>query len=228
MKMLLVRHGESVSNAATDSISLPDDEGDRLSELGWEQARAAGEALRPSGVTQIIASPMRRARETATAIAEQIGFDPEDIETDEEIYEVREAPDYGTLPVEKQHLLRWSARMTAHPDDPDHTGGVDGDPGGESFNSLRNRARSFGERMTERDPAGKPLVVTHGIFLRFFLMDSILGDAFNPGMAERLWWARTVNCGVSVFEHDEPYAPLDPPREGWVCASWMERPWAAP
>jgi broad specificity phosphatase PhoE len=222
MRMLLVRHGESVSNADTESISLPPEKGDMLSELGWEQATAAGQALRESGVTEIIASPMRRAQETAGAIAEQLGFSHGDIETDEEIYEVYEAPGYGDLPVDKQHLARWSARMTAHPDDPDHS------DGGESFNSLRDRARAFGERMAERDPQGKPLVVTHGIFLRFFLMDSILGDAFNPGMAERLWWARTVNCGVSVFEHAEPYAPLDPPREGWVCASWMERPWAAP
>jgi broad specificity phosphatase PhoE len=222
MRMLLVRHGESVSNADVESISLPAEKGDRLSELGWEQARAAGAALRESGVTEIIASPMRRAQETAAAVAEELGFSADDIETDEEIYEVREARDYGSLPVEEQKLRRWSARMTAHPDDPDHS------DGGESFGSLRDRTRAFGDRMMERDPEGKPLVVTHGIFLRFFLMDSILGDAFNPGMAERLWWARTVNCGVSTFEHDEPYSPLDPPRERWVCASWMERPWAAP
>ncbi len=217
MRALLVRHGESASNAAINVVALPHEEGDRLTGRGFEQAHEAGRRLREAGVTELIASPMRRAQETAAAIGEEIGI--AEVETDEEIYELREAPGYTGLPMEEQKLRRWSARMAAHPDDPGHH------DGGESFNEVRARARSFSARLRERDPEGLPLVVSHGIFLRFFLLDNMLGDDFVPGMAERLWYLRSVNCGVSVFEHGEFHHPGDPPRtDAWVCSMWMGRP----
>ncbi len=45
-----------------------------------------------------------------------------------------------------------------------------------------------------------PLVITHGIFLRFLLIDILLGDRFGPADAARLWQMRTVNCGLSAFD----------------------------
>lgn len=219
MRAFLVRHGESASNADASVVSLPVEQGDLLTARGLEQSHAVGRSLLGAGVTELISSPMRRARETAAAIGEELGLETE---IDDEIYELKESKDYGTLPVEEQQLRRWSARMTAHPDDPGHS------DGGESFDRVRRRARSFGARLAERDPQALPLVVTHGIFLRFFLMDNVLGDAFNPGMAERLWHLRTANCGVSVFEHDEPYDISDPPPPGWICSTWMARPWSPP
>ena len=49
------------------------DDGDRLSERGWEQARGVGERLRGEGIEAIVASPFRRAQETAQAIGEVLG-----------------------------------------------------------------------------------------------------------------------------------------------------------
>jgi len=40
MLVYFVRHGESVSNAAPGAMALPGNEGDRLTERGFEQARA--------------------------------------------------------------------------------------------------------------------------------------------------------------------------------------------
>jgi broad specificity phosphatase PhoE len=217
MRAFLVRHGESASNADASVVSLPVEAGDRLTERGFEQSRVLGRSLRDAGVTELISSPMRRARETAAAIGEELGLEPE---IDDEIYELKESEDYGVLAVEEQKLRRWSVRMTAHPDDPGHS------EGGESFDQVRQRARSFGARLAERDSQALPLVVTHGIFLRFFLMDNVLGDAFNPGMAERLWNLRTANCGVCVFESGEPYDVSVPPPPGWICSTWMARPWS--
>jgi probable phosphoglycerate mutase len=219
MRAFLVRHGESVSNAARGAVSLPDEEGDCLTERGWEQAHEVGRSLREAGVTDLVSSPMRRARETASAIGEELGLEPE---VDEQIYELRESPGYGTLPAEEQKLRRWSVRMAAHPDDPDYA------EGGESFNHVRERVRGFGARLQRRDPERLPLAVTHGIFLRFLLADAVLGDAFGPGLAERLWYLKTTNCGVSVFESGERQHPLDPDRPGWICATWMARPWSPP
>lgn len=212
VKVLLLRHGESVSNAHPTAASLPEAEGDRLSERGWEQARRAAGALGDRGVTRLVASPMRRTQETATPISEALGIP---IETDDGIYELREREGYGELPPEEQKLQRWSARMVEQAEDPAYA-----PPGAESFEAIRERVRSFKRRLEAMD--GTPLAVTHGIFLRFMLIDTLLGDDFGPGGAARLWQMRTVNCGLSVFEHGEPRHPADHDTDEWICAMWME------
>ena len=76
-RALLLRHGESAHNAHTGSQSLPDEEGDRLTERGRAQAQAAGLGLTGYGLTQLLVSPMRRAAETAGPIGAALGLEPE-------------------------------------------------------------------------------------------------------------------------------------------------------
>lgn len=212
MHVLMLRHAQSVSNAQKEAASLPDSEGDRLTERGWKQAETAAKALEGREITRLIASPMRRAQETAAPISKALGVE---IETDEGIYELREEEGYGTLAPEEQKLRRWSEWMVQHPDDPDYA-----PPGADSFASMRERTREFMRRMeSER---GTPLVVTHGIFLRFLLMDILLGDRFGPADAARLWQLRSVNCGLSVFDFREPRRPVDHDTDDWLCAMWMQ------
>jgi broad specificity phosphatase PhoE len=124
---------------------------------------------------------------------------------------------------EEQKLRRWSVWMVEHGDDPDFSW-----HGGESFNQVRGRVRRLKDEL-ERDHAGaRPLIVTHGLFLRFFLFDSLLGDAFGPDQADRLWYVRSVNCGVSVFERGERWHSADADTPGWSCVTWMSRPWDPP
>ncbi len=68
---------------------------------------------------------MRRAQETAEPIAEALGLE---IETDPEIYELREEEGYGALAPEEQKLRRWSEWMVEHADDPTYA-----PPGADSF-----------------------------------------------------------------------------------------------
>ena len=98
----------------------------------------------------------------------------------------------------------------------------------EPFEEIRGRARALLARLAGNYEDRTPLVVTHGIFLRVLLMDVVLGEMFVSEMVEQLWNLRTANCGVSVFEYGERYDVLNPELPGWVCASWMERPWGAP
>jgi broad specificity phosphatase PhoE len=188
VRALLVRHGQSVGNA--DPPAVPSSvHGDLLTDLGREQADAVGQSLKGSGVTDLITSPMRRARETADAIGAELELEPE---IDAEIYELRTDPEI------------------------------------EPFEEVRGRARALLARLADGYEDRTPLVVTHGIFLRILLMDVVLGEMFVPDMVEQLWNLRTANCGVSVFEYGERYDVLNPELPGWVCASWMERPWARP
>ncbi len=214
----MLRHAQSVSNAQKHSASLPDSEGDRLTDRGHEQARNAARALQGRGFTRLISSPMRRAQETAEPIAEALGLE---IETDPEIYELREEEGYGALPPEEQKVRRWSEWMVEHAGDPTYA-----PPGADSFQVMRDRSRSLLKRLEPEQ--GMPLVVTHGILLRFILVDIVMGDRFGPADAARLWQLRTVNCGLSIFDFREPRRPVDHDTDDWLCAMWMEPLGGAP
>jgi ribonuclease H / adenosylcobalamin/alpha-ribazole phosphatase len=219
-RAILVRHGESVSNADPDLAALPLSEGDRLTDLGRRHATAAGEALAAFEPTDLISSPMGRARETAALIGERLGMEVRELPY---ISELRESRDYTSMSAEEQKLRRWSIWMAEHGDDPDFSW-----HGGESFNEVRGRVQRLKDEL-ERDYSGRrPLVVTHGLFLRFLLFDSLLGEAFMPAQVGRLWYVRSVNCGVSVFEHGERWHPADADTPGWTCVTWMARPWDPP
>jgi broad specificity phosphatase PhoE len=192
-------------------MSLPRGQGDRLTELGWEQARAAARHLAAIGARRILSSPLRRARETAEALAEVLELPVVELE---DLRELRESDGFDELSLEDQRLRRWSVWMTEHGDDPDYSY-----RGGESFNRVLGRVRSVQHRLVA-DGDENVIAVSHGIFLRFFLMWSLLAEEFGPHQAERLWRLGTYNCGHSVFAHAEP----DPTDVGgaWRCLTWME------
>jgi broad specificity phosphatase PhoE len=220
VRLLFLRHAESRSNAHPQAVALPEAQGDRLTTLGWEQAREAARWLADVRPSRLLTSPMRRARETADVIGDELGMP---VEISDLIHELREADEYLALPPEEQKLRRWSVWMAEHGHDPDWA-----PPGGESFNAVLRRVRSFKRELEAGDREGTVLAVSHGIFLRFFLFDSLLEKRFVAPDVGRLWQLRTANCGLSVFEHGERRHPADPEVEGWVCVTWMARPWEPP
>lgn len=185
-RALLLRHGESAHNAHSGSEQLADEQGDRLTPRGLEQAHAAGAALAGHGVTQLWASPMRRATETAGAIGAALGLEP------------------AVLPY-VQEL-----------------------GSGESFEGLVARVRQLKGELETAAPGELPLLVGHGIFIRFFLLDAVLGDEFAPPMAAGIWNLGSLNCGLSLFAHGETRDPGGTEVPGWTCLSWMQRPWDPP
>src|SRR5262245_3239672 len=74
MKLYCVRHGETVYNATGRVQGQNEAE---LSPLGWEQCKATARELAEVSFDAIIASPLRRARGTATCIAEALGMSVE-------------------------------------------------------------------------------------------------------------------------------------------------------
>ena len=215
-RALLLRHGESVSNADPKAVALPDEIGDRLSVRGREQARAAAEALKGAGITRLLSSPMRRAAETAESLSTALELP---VAVLPYVHELKGVAGYGELSPEEQKLRRWSVRMAAHPDDPGHTSDE-----AESFNQILARVRRLKAELESQPSDERALIVTHGIFARFFFLDSLLGDEFKPRMAPRLWNLRTRNCGLSVFERGERWHPADVETPGWTCVTWMARP----
>jgi broad specificity phosphatase PhoE len=214
MRVFFLRHGESRSNAASGTVALPEEEGDRLSDLGRRQAEAAAELIAAElDISRIVCSPMGRARETAAPIAATTGCEPEIWDW---IHELQEPPDYPSLPEEEQQRTRWSNRMREHAEDPDHRPN-----GGESFADIAARVERA-RRQLVADDVDRTLVVSHGIFLRFTFALTMLGDAFTPALIDRLWRIGSLNCGLSTFDHLHSSRPHDPADiDGWRCVSWM-------
>jgi len=192
-RALFLRHGESAHNAHRGAEALGEDEGDRLTERGAAQAEAAGIGLREAGVTRLLSSPMRRARETADAVGAALA-----------------------LPVETL----------------DYTG--EWQPG-EGLAQLLARVRRLRSEL-EADDAGLPLLVGHGIFIRVFLLDAVLGEELEARLGEdleapalaRIWQLGSHNCGLTTFARGESRYPGGAPIPGWTCLTWMARPWDPP
>lgn len=140
--------------------------------------------------------------------------------------------DYGITRLLSSPLNR--ARETAQavgravgldPEEIDYTGELNS---GESFEGAVARVRQLKAELESGAEGELPLLVTHGIFTRFFLLDSVLGERFEPEMAAGIWNLGSHNCGLSVFAHGESLDPLGQPIPGWTCLTWMERPWSRP
>lgn len=100
---------------------------------------------------------------------------------------------------------------------------------GESFAEAIERVRQTKRYFEAAPPDGLPLMVTHGIFTRFVLLDSLLGDEFTEDLLPRIWHLGSSNCALSTFQHGETREPGGAPAAvGWTCVTWMARPWDLP
>lgn len=178
-KLILVRHGESEGNRERRFTQTPDV---ALTDLGHEQALETGAFIaRTFRVTRVVASPFRRAQQTAERIAAQVGL-AVDIEPD-----VRER-DFGAFagrPYESvfddpvfHHGPRWEWRPE----------------GGETLVEVQRRAAPAVRRIAATSPGQDVVVVSHGGVMMAL-------SAHFAGTWEGIAVAR--NCGIIVVEHDD-------------------------
>ena len=213
MRVYFLRHGESLSNADPDRIAIPEPAGDALSERGAEQAAAAAEVVAERGISRIVSSPMRRARQTADAVASRTGLEPLVWDW---LHELSEPAGYSGWPRSEQERNRWSNRMARHPDDPARR-----PDGGESFADLLGRVDRARAQLVA-DATDRTLLVGHGIFFRFMFARTVLGEEFGPRHADWLWRIGSLNCGLSTFDHLAGGGSEDPADiAGWRCVTWM-------
>lgn len=153
----LLRHGETVWNRADRRQGRLDSP---LTLRGIAQARAVAGLLGDllgDAVLPMHASPLGRAWQTATIVAETLAYDSDRIATDDRLAEVA----YG----------RWEAMTPAEisRSDPDHWAKRQNDrwsiapPGGESYVDLQNRLSDW---LGEQDLTRDIVVVGHGALNR--------------------------------------------------------------
>ena len=204
-RILIARHGQTFHNAAAGESYVA---GDRLSELGWEQARRLGRHLRDRGVRAMVTSPLDRARETAEGVNEALGVA---IDEDDRLVEIVPPGEAG--PEHEEEAQHWSVYMARHADDRDFSLA-----GAESFNAVMERVRGAVERFEAADGS---LFVSHAGFMRFIMGYLTWGEDFSPATLPRLWVFEVHNAGLSELRYDAQRAGYEL-SEGWSIVTWMQ------
>jgi 2,3-bisphosphoglycerate-dependent phosphoglycerate mutase len=157
MELLLVRHALPVRKVNTDGPADPE-----LSEAGHEQAKHLAAYLRSETIHALYASPMRRARETATPLAEATGLAMTIVDKVAEFD--RHQGEY--IPAEEMKATnhpRWQAMMAGEP--------LEHDIPAEQFQTDVVEAITA---IIDAHPGQKVAVVCHGGVINAYLSD-VLG-----------------------------------------------------
>ena len=153
-RIILVRHGQSVTNAggrAADQVSNP------LTELGRSQAREFAERL-DCKPTLIVTSPFLRAQQTSEPLRQRFPDVPVEEWPIHEFSFLNSALHRGTSEADREpHVVGYWQR-----EDPAY---IDG-PEAESFTLFLDRAREAIRRLVSGNPGGCVVVFTHGFFMQ--------------------------------------------------------------
>jgi probable phosphoglycerate mutase len=157
---MLLRHGETALSAEKRFSGHGDV---ALTERGQAQAEAAARRLAGAGIDVIVASPLRRAQQTAAAVAAVLDLD---VDTDEGIAET----DFGEWEGSTfREIAGHSAgRLREWLDDP-----TIAPPGGESMAATAKRVAAARDRVLASYPDRTVLVVSHVTPIKLLLRDAI-------------------------------------------------------
>ncbi len=167
MELILVRHGQP-ERVDADGDSSPADP--VLTEQGLEEARRAAEWLRHEHIDHVLASPARRAKETAAPLAERLGLE---IEIDAGLAEYDHSADHY-IPVE-QMIAEDKERAHAMLE------GRWSEYGGDDPVEFVARVVPAIEAIIERHPGGQVAAFCHGGVINVYLAHVI-------GLGQPLWF----------------------------------------
>ncbi|MEN8241135.1 MAG: histidine phosphatase family protein [Chloroflexota bacterium] len=198
MRLLIVRHGESTTNADREGIKQPADMNSVLTDLGIQQAEKAAAWLKENvkHVDLIYSSSLNRAQQTAAPIAQAYQL-PVEIS-----HRIREGgynyadgspiPD-DLLPIDK--MFEWHTRPFDPFDDQLEEC--------ESFAELKERVAEFLDIIQEAYLDKTLVVVTHG-----WTMNAFYDVIFNNCVFRQCFF-RNENTAITYLEYD-PSRTLGP------------------
>ena len=191
MQLLLIRHGETAANAerrVQGHLDVP------LSGRGLRESERLAGRVAELPVAALYSSPLRRARQTADAIAEQLSLE---IEERDELME----RDVGAL-----SGLVWDEVMERYPEfiraraEPNPTIDV---PGYELDDAFNLRVHTVLEAIIARHPEQTVAVVTHGGVIASFCRQALQIEAGRPAPFD------IGNGSINVFDiQDGEFDPL--------------------
>jgi probable phosphoglycerate mutase len=181
--VLLARHGETAWNR---NDRLQGWAPTPLTDRGHAQSQALAAAVAADyDVDRVLASDLRRARQTVTYLADRVGRDPDF----ESTWRERDFGRYQGLPTETmfENHERFSLRQAGRD-------AIDARPeSGESLRDLRERVLAGWERLlAESDPGETVVVVCHGGPL-YLLLGAVEGRDIISAVTE----GTQDNCGLN-------------------------------
>jgi broad specificity phosphatase PhoE len=198
MRLLLIRHGQTIDNVHGDIGTLVP--GPPLTELGVDQAEAVVGALSNETIDAIYVSTMLRTQMTAAPLGVACGIDPEVIEGIQEITggEIEGRSDKDAIKIYMGTIFSWwqdkSTRI----------------PGGENGIEFDTRfTAAINAIAKEHD--GTVVVFSHGAAIRTWA--SYTAQNITAEVSRDLALA---NTGVVILEGS--------PAEGWVVTEWEGKP----
>jgi broad specificity phosphatase PhoE len=180
-KLYFVRHGEAVSNVRPLE-QLSDEERNKLTPKGREQAAGAAARLKALAVNGFYTSPAGRARATAEVIATARGGPTATVEDDAAPLKDGVGADGAPFPISAR-MQAWRKGEDVRPKD------------GESLEDVRARAVRLVKRLAARHPGGAALLVAHGE-----VAAGLIAEANGETALARLLKGGVANAGIYVFE----------------------------
>jgi probable phosphoglycerate mutase len=160
---VLLRHGETAHTVEKRFSGSGGLDPELSAEGGRQAAAVAARLAAAGGVDAVVASPMRRTRQTADAVAAGLGLDVREADGFREcafgewegltFSEVREG--WPEL------LASWLGDATVRP------------PGGESFDDVRRRVKVARDKVLARFPERTVLVVTHVTPIKLLVREAL-------------------------------------------------------
>jgi broad specificity phosphatase PhoE len=177
MRLILVRHGESVGNHEN---RLQGQEDYPLTEQGRLQAVLTSHRLLALGTSAVYSSHLMRARETAVAIGERLGVEPSVLEDLSEYH-------FGELSGMTYAEIRERFGAIANPAERTY-------PGEEGRDNFFNRVTSTLWGIAASHPDETVAVVSHGGPIALFCQ-AVLGLPYRRPMPFAI-----SNCSLNVIE----------------------------
>ena len=184
MKLILARHGETEVNRLGNIQGVGPAP---LNETGRRQAARLAHALGTDAPFSLYSSPLRRALETAQAVAEQMGAE---IVPDDGLSEMDVGEFEGLSGPQLRERFPEVMRMW----DQDAAHAVM--PGGESLSDVRDRAWQTLQRLAERHPSDTVVAVTHNFTIQTIICTA-LGMPLNNFRRLRVDLASITRLDVS-------------------------------
>jgi ribonuclease H / adenosylcobalamin/alpha-ribazole phosphatase len=192
---LLLRHGET-EHTIGKLFSGSGGDDPPLAPTGRAQAAAAAAALPGRGISAIVSSPMRRARETADTVAAAVGLPVREID---ELRECAFGEWEGRTFAEvrerwPQELAGWLGSTSVAP------------PGGESLDAVDQRVRRARDKLLARHPESTVLVVCHVNPIKVLVRETLGAPAsalyrmeLSPASLTRIEWYANGTASLRSF-----------------------------
>ncbi|GCE05508.1 histidine phosphatase family protein [Dictyobacter aurantiacus] len=208
-RLLFVRHGETVANREFRYIGARDD---ALSEHGATQALQLAQTLATVPIDAVYSSPLQRAYQTATPIAEQHKLS---VQVVDELCEgnfgtwegLSRAEVLARSPEDERQLLEWERDPSLPP------------PQGESFSMVQERVTAAVAQLVLHHPGQTLVLVSHVGPIKAFLcqaLDAPLTSLFriflDPATISVIDW-KSAPIVRLVNSHAHP---------GWEKARWLQ------